>query len=68
MKTTSTRYLTKKEVIEVFKSEFKAFLLRYNTDIPAKCQAWNDYIDSLKKDNEINPKSDWMQPKFIRNK
>jgi len=70
MKTTNNHYLTKKEVEQIFKTEFKDFLKECNTtpkDKPAKREAWNNYIDYLQKDNQINPKSDWVHPKFISN-
>lgn len=61
------KYYTKKQIESLFKQVYENELKGlFKHDKPAKRQAWNDYIDYLKKDGTINPNSDWVQPKFIQ--
>ena len=59
--------MTKKQVLRGFKEawcEIVASNPRLRTDKPARCEAWNNYTDSLCKDRLITPKqySTWTNP------
>ncbi len=64
---TTKKYYTKKQVEQMFKEIYAdALSHKWKTDKPEKRMFWNDYIDSLIKDGEIRPNTDWDQPKFIK--
>lgn len=56
------KLLTKKEVLERFKREELPHIPK--DDIPAKCEAWNNYVDMLEKEKEVNPNRSrlWANP------
>jgi hypothetical protein len=54
--------MTKKEAL----AEFREYILPFipKGDIPAKCEAWNDFTDGLCKDRRITSKQydTWVNP------
>lgn len=62
------KYLTKNQVIAGFVESYFDLLNKWDAvpkDIPAKQEAWNNFVDFLKKAGDVNPASNWCQPKFI---
>ena len=54
--------MTKKEALEQF-NDYILPLIPKN-DVPAKCEAWNDFVDSLQKGGDITERqaSTWANP------
>ena len=58
--------MTKKEALAEFKRDvLPAVIQRYGkNDVPAKCEAWNDWTDALCKERRITSSqySTWANP------
>ena len=56
--------LTKKQVVQAFKMEYKEFLQKYKNDSIAKRMAFHDFVDGLHKEGELtdNQANNWTNP------
>lgn len=54
--------MTKQQALAFFKDSILPSIP--SNDTPWKCEAWNDYVDSLQKDGSITEKqaSTWVNP------
>lgn len=62
------KYMTKKEAENLFKEEYKQFLLENKNDKTAIRTAWNDFTDYLCKDGIIREwqYNNWTHPNFCK--
>jgi hypothetical protein len=62
--------VNKKAAIAIFKGEYAQFLIDKKNDIPAKQQAWTEFVDMLCKNGDIKQKQfdTWDNPSFAKAK